>query len=112
MKKQIDFDHTLIGKEGITVERRDGVGIDFLNVYVHNKYPILVIKSTGHPYYLKSDGAYDDENHDSDLLMFREVTEMSGYKWAINEGYDSSSCRTAEYAFNAGKQHIKELHNL
>ena len=122
MKKQIDFNHELIGKEGITVERRDGVGIDFVKVYPDNTKPILVVRDSGISYYLNKNGIYDsDLPTGADLLMFQEITEMSGEEYADkmlgfhNSTYSFTQRRLKEiYAenFDAGKQHIKELHNI
>ena len=49
-----------------------------------------------------------------DLLMFQEITEMSGHKWVnINSPFDSTEERYKKAcAFDAGKQHIKDIHNI
>ena len=111
MKKQIDFNHELIGKEGITVERRDGVGIDFVKAY--DNY-LRVLFSTGFAYSYNFDGVHQD--NDCTLLMFQEITEMSGEEW-FNNTYLQPACsllprKAIAAAFDAGKQHIKELHNI
>jgi hypothetical protein len=107
MRKQIDFNHELIGTEGITVERRDGVKIDFVKVYDDF---IRVVFSDGYAYVYTFGGTHVE--HDATLLMFREVKEMSGEEFAKNEGFNAIAIPTVEYAFNAGKEHIKEIHGI
>jgi hypothetical protein len=115
MRKQIDFNHELIGTEGITVERRDGVGIDFVKVY--DQY-VTYITAFGTTYTLPLNGVYNYYlDSPNTLLMFREIKEMSGDVWAyirLTMCGDEHIITVSdlEAAFNAGKENIKELHGI
>jgi hypothetical protein len=114
MRKQIEFQAELIGQPGITVERRDGVGIDFVKVY---KDIIRVVCDGGSTYSTFITGCFNgfEAHSNNDLLMFQEITEMSGGQW-FGMTYDSLRTMTMKEslisAFEDGKSHIKELHNI
>jgi len=79
MKKQIDFDASLIGQEGITVKYRDGETPDFVKVY---KWGICAINKNGSKQEINKDGQFCKNFPSSiDLIMYREVKQMSVEEW-------------------------------
>jgi hypothetical protein len=79
--KQIDFDHTLIGTEGIVVKYRNGEAPDFIKVYGDI---IVTIDRYGHKMCLFLDGSIypnDLVKRAKDLVMYRTVKVMTFEEW-------------------------------
>jgi hypothetical protein len=82
MTKQIDFDASLIGQEGITVKYRNGE----TPLYIHWKKSWEFIPSVSSDGQIQSnyiDGSYYGFGGASrlDLLMYREVKTMTVEEW-------------------------------
>lgn len=123
MKKEIPFDPSLIGKEGITVLYRNGEKPDFVKWYINgcDEYPIASVSNKGevdtHIITGEVWEANMQEYHIHDLLMYKEVKEMTGEEW-VNDEYPSV-CNQSIFsnydmaiAFDAGAKMIKEIHGI
>jgi hypothetical protein len=95
--KQIDFDHKLIGTEGIVVKYKCGDVPDFIKKYGDR---IVSIDNTGDWNSHKLDGHYYDMNRkcEWDLVMYRTVKvmtvdEFKDYKWPVHSGLHADVVR-------------------
>ena len=75
--KQIDFDASKIGQEGIVVKYRNGATPDFVKVY--DDYITSVDAQGQSSFHCKVDGKMTGESWD--LLMYQQVNTMSVDEW-------------------------------
>lgn len=78
MKKQIEFDHTLLGKEGISVQTREGheaeVFVSKNRLNIGSDYPIFaVVNDSVYRHTINGKNWKNKTQDNHDLIMYQEV---------------------------------------